>query len=205
MENLIKLLKKDWKEVKKLDQNRKLLIIVLFAVVFVASILIGAFLFAPKQFEQLTSSLPGNQQAQNQIPTSKPSTNLTINPGSGTIAAGEDQQISVDLAGLPVSAIDISLTWDPQLLQVTDLENGDVFQKMIVNKLSEGKIRYSASLSPEEQTSPSTGSVITFTATALEAASGSEVSIQFDPIETITALNGENTLGSTTDATFIVE
>lgn len=202
MKDLMDLLKKDLSHVSKLDNNRKFLLLVLFVMVFGASVFVGNMIFNKGALPAVPGT--GGEEVAEVVPTAKPTSTLMFSPAAGEWQVGEATKVSVMLEGVPVTASDVVVTFDPTLVSVSEPVNGTVFAQVIRNTVDEGKILYSASVSPENPESPSVGEVLSFEVTPLEAAAGEEVSLQFDPIETITAIDGESTLGTTVGGVYSV-
>lgn len=204
MGDIVFTLKKDIRSFKNLDPNRKFLVLVLFAGVFLASLVVGSMLFGTGDGSPLP--IPGRaDQEEAAVPTAVPSTTLSLDPSSATLTAGQAQTVSVMLEGVAVTAADVVVTFDPTMVSVSNLTNGEILPQVIQSDITEDAVVYSASVSAQEPGATDTGPVFTFDVTPLAAASGSEISLQFDPIDTITALEGANTLGTTIGAAYVVE
>lgn len=180
-------IKNNVEEIKQLDNQRKGVLFALIFILFVVSIVVGAYL------TRNPSLVPQIQKPQ---VTLAPSTSLSMNPGTLNLKVGEKQTVSVDLSTIPVSAIDLGINFDPSVVSISNVTNGEVFDKVIVNKVAEGKMMYSASVSPDNPTETKEGTVLTFTVTALKPVE--TTLLDFNLTDTITALNGLNTLGVTT-------
>ncbi len=157
-------------------------------IIFVLSLLGGAY-FSRHAIENDTVYRTAS-------PTEKPMTILTLSPASLSLTKGQKQTVTLSLSNVPVTAIDIVLTYDPAVLTVGSLQNGSVFDRVIRQTVGNGKIVYSGAVSPEKKNMLKTGVVLTFSVTPKVMGTGT---ISFDRTKTITALNGGNTLGSTNE------
>lgn len=194
MDDFSDTLAKDVRDIKKLDDNRKFLLLMLFVVLFVISVLVGGFLAQNRPQTQVPQTAP---QRTTKL---KPTTTLSIVSTSKTLKQGTTEKVTVNLEKTPVTAIDIVLNYDPNLLTVSNIENGTVFARVIRKKIETGKIIYSAAIDTASKTALQTGPVFSFSIRALKSAGSAKIT--FDPSQTITALNGENTLGSSLGASF---
>lgn len=186
-------------ELKLLNPERKKFILIVLLVLFVASLMMASKI----QKKQEESPVQTDQTATVTAPAEAPKTSLSLSPASAELTVGQTQEITVSLTDVPVTAIDVVLTYDPTTFSVSNVTNGDIFGRVIRNTVEDGKVIFSASVLPEKKDALSEGDVLTFTVKALNS-SGSAF-IAFDPTETITALGGENTLGVTTGATFTID
>lgn len=195
---------KDVAHFGSLDMGKKIVVVATLSVLFVASIYIGKTLAVKK-------SSPTNQTATTQPSDSAPTpeaaqqvrrqSRLSIK-ANADLAVGKQETISVELTGTPVSATDIVLYYDPDVVEVSEVSNGSVFDRILVNNVENGRLSFSAAVSPDRINSLKTGTVFTFELTPLAPASSTTIS--FDTQETVTALNGENTLSDVQNMTFIV-
>lgn len=186
----------DLKQIQSLDSQKKTLLAAFLFVLFVVSIMVGANLSKEKKTTTTKTALDISS-------TLKPKTRLALSPISKTLKVGSIQKVSVDLLELPVTATDIVLTYDPAVFAVSNVQNGTIFERVLVNKNENGSIMFSAAVSPSKALSATKGTILSFTVRALKETPSSL--IQFDTQKTITALNGENTLGLSTEATYKVE
>jgi len=194
-------LKKDLTELKKLDENRRFLLIILLLVIFVISFLVGGYLF------KKSNVTPATQQETTQTePTSKKiyNTTLTIVPATDTLTVGQKKTVSVNISELPVTAVDIGLTYDPAVLTVTNPQLGNAFDTVIKDKrqAEAGVLYFHAAVSTENKDNLREGVVMTFDVTAKKEVN--KTLISFDPLETYTGLNGKNTVGTTLGANYKV-
>jgi hypothetical protein len=188
---MIKTLKADWNKLTKLPMERKIILVLLIAVLFTLSIYVGGLLN-----KQTTEEQAVEQQSTTPVET-KNITDLSLSPDSASMIVGEGKQIDVILSQTPVSVTDISLTYDPTVVQVSNIQNGTVFDRVIRKTAAAGKITFSAAVSPEKKANLTTGTVFSFTVKGLSAGT---TTIGFDIAKTITALNGVNSLGNTGEA-----
>jgi len=189
-------LETDLHQVKKLDSNRKMALVLLIGGLFVASILVGRMLSSKTPVSQETP-VETDVTTQAQLP----STSLELTPATLSLKVGETQKVSVSLSSLTVTAIDVALLFDPANISVSVIQNGVVFDTVIQSKTNAGQILYSAAVNPTNKDSLRTGEVVSFMVTAKKASTST---ISFDPLKTKTALNGENTLGKTNETTITV-
>ncbi len=180
-------IRNDLNKFTNLDPQRKVMVVGLVFGLFLVSLIVGSYLSRPKS--------PTSQTPQQQVPQEQNVTTLTVSPNQKTLKVGESQIVEVTLDKLPVPAADIVIQYDPAVLQVANVKNGTVFQRIIKNNVSEGKIVYSGSINTDGETQPETGVLFTFSVKALKESA--QTLLTFDPVATITALNGDNTLGQT--------
>ncbi len=197
MTNLSDTIKQDLNEFNKLDQNRKMAVIAIIFGLFVISIIVGANLTRNGNNQNTANTTTA------ELENAKPSTTVALSPAKETLKAGQTTKVEVTLSKLPVSAADIVLTYDPKLVTVSGVTNGTVFPKVLNLKNDAGKITYNASLSEGNPTDRKEGVLFSFTITP-KASSGT-VMIDFDHTKTITAINGENTLGSTVGGIYTIQ
>lgn len=180
------------KHLKKLDSHTKVSIFFFVLSLFLASVVIGSSLT-----KTTISTLPTPTPA---IQT--PHANLTVAASSNSLKVGENTSVTVMLENTPVSAADIVLTYDPAILTVSNIKLGQVFSKLAKKVVSKGKVLVSASVNPTNIHNLKTGVVFSF---RVNAKSTGTSSISFDRVATITAIDGQNILGDTTNAVFTVE
>lgn len=133
---------------------------------------------------------------------STPQTSLSIQPENISLTVGQESQIKVMLTEVPVTALDIEISYDPQMLEIIELKNGSLFANIIRNQIKDGKIIYSASIDPQMKDNLSEGEVFTLQVKALQS---SNAVLEFDSNNTITALAGRNTLGSANGAKLAID
>ncbi len=191
MTNLSSTIKQDLAEFNKLDQNRKMAVIAIIFGLFIISIIVGANVTKKSGTDSSTTSTPTSGALEN----AKPSTTVALSPAKQTVKVGQATKVDVVLSKLPVTAADVVLKYDPKQVTVSGLTNGNVFPRVIGMKDENGKITYNGSLSEQSPTDRKEGVVFSFTITP--KAGAKSVVIDFDHTKTLTAINGENTLGST--------
>ncbi len=189
----------DIKDFNTLDPQKKLMIAGIVLILFVGSIFVGAYL--SKGGSTGSKDVVNNEQEL--APSKKPSTSLKLMADT-TMKVGASQTVTVELDNVPVTAADVVVSYDPEILTVSDIQNGDVFAKVIQRKtdIAKGLITFSGSVDPSNPNDLKTGKVMTFKVTAKKDASATL--LQFSKDDTITAINGENTLGLTSGATIKV-
>lgn len=189
-------LSKDIKDFSNLDPQKKMIVAGIVLLLFIGSIFVGAYLSRSGSSVPNDTNNVDTTQGPN-VPTKKPSTALAI-LGENTMKVGTTQTITVSLSNIPVTAADIIVSYDPEIFSVSNIENGTVFPKIIQNKLNEedGTVVFSGSVDPSNPENLMQGDVMSFTIKALKEAKASLLQLNRD--ETITAINGENTLGLTT-------
>ncbi|KXK08812.1 MAG: Cohesin domain protein [Microgenomates bacterium OLB22] len=197
---MFRTIQKDLGQFKTLPSQRKATIILLIGLLFIASVVVGSLLTggSKKVDEQPTTGTDATTQ-----PETRPSTALALVPNEATLKIGASQKIEVTLSRIPVAAADIVLSFDPAVFDVSGVTNGTVFSNVIVNKVdtTAGEIKFSASVSPSKKDDLKEGTVFSFTVKAKkEAASSALDFVKREKDGTITALNGENTLGVTNGA-----
>ncbi|MGB4966286.1 MAG: hypothetical protein WBO77_04240 [Microgenomates group bacterium] len=198
MTNLSSTIKQDLAEFNKLDQNRKMAVIAIIFGLFIISIIVGANVTKKSDTDTQTAT-PTTGALEN----AKPSTTIALSPAKQTIKVGEATKIDVMLSKLPVTAADVILTYDAKQVTVSALTNGTVFPRVIGMKNETGKITYNGSLSEESPTDRKEGVIFSFTVTP--KAGAKSVVIDFDHTKTLTAINGENTLGSTVGGIYTIQ
>lgn len=196
-------LRDDVAELKGLSSDKKYILIGLFAFIFIVSILVG----------RTISKKPSGQNPQGGAQTStgsnppqvsqKPKTIVALSPSNATLTVGKDTKINVVLSNVPVTAIDIVLVFDPKIVSVTSVDNGAIFEKVIRKKIEEGKITFSAAVKPENAALIKEGIAMSVNIKPLAKATSSPIT--FDSTGTITALNGENTLGQTIGGNYMIK
>ncbi len=190
-------IKKDLKNIGKLPPEKKLAIVFILIILFIVSYSVSKSLSNRNLVTQGpgTADESGTASAQMQ-----PRTGLTISPVSKNLSIGKQEKLEVVLSKLPVTAVDIVLTFDPTLVDVTNVQNGPLFQRVLQNKVDNGKIIFSAAVTPQNATNTKEGTVFTFMVKAKKEAPAALIG--FDPRATVAALNGENMLGSTVGGTY---
>jgi Cohesin domain len=198
-------IKKDLSSFSKLDGKRKATILLLIGLLFIASVVVGSLLTGGTK---KTDDQAGTGSDVTTQPETRPSTALALVPSEATLKVGSSQKVEVTLSRIPVAAADVVLSYDPAVFDVSGVTNGTVFSNVIVNKVdtTAGEIKFSASVSPSKKDDLKEGTVFSFMLKAKkEAASSALDFVKRDKDGTITALNGENTLGVTNGALLKVE
>src|SRR3989338_8403617 len=186
----------DIKDFNSLDPQKKLMVAGIVLILFVGSIFVGAYLSKGR-------SGSTNKQTTNEVataPSKKPSTTLKI-VAKEAMKVGESQVVTVDLSNVAVTAADIVVSYDPDILTVADVQNGTVFAKVIQKKIdtTNGLVTFSGSVDPSNPNDLKMGKVMSFKVRAKKDARATL--LQFAKDDTVTAINGENTLGLTTGTT----
>lgn len=187
---------KDIKDFNNLDPQKKLMVAGIVLLLFVGSIFVGAYL--SRGGSPIVNN-PTTKQT-GTAPTKKPSTTLKIT-AKKNMRIGESQVVTVDLSSVAVTAADVVVTYDPDVLTVSDVQNGNVFAKVIQKKIdaTNGAMTFSGSVDPANPNDLKMGNVVSFKIKAKKEAKATL--LQFAKNDTVTAINGENTLGLTTGAT----
>jgi hypothetical protein len=183
----------DLNKLSTLSVKRQFLLVGLVSVLFALSILVGAYFLG-------SNTTPQKVEEGISVPTIKQQpkqTTLSISPASLNMTVGKPLEMTVLLETLPVSATDIVLQFDPAMISISNVQNGNIFDRVIRNKVLAGSVIFSAAVAPENKNNLKTGTVLRFTVTPLKAGS---TSIAFDHKKTITAVNGTNTAGTLSNA-----
>lgn len=190
----------DIKDFNTLDPQRKLMVAGIVLILFVGSIFVGAYL---SKGGSLTNKSGNGTNPAQVAPTKKPATSLKI-IANNAMRVGASQVVTIELSSVPVTAADVVVSYDSDILTVADVQNGKVFPKVIQKKIdaTNGTLTFSASVDPANPNDIKTGTVLSFKVTAKKVAPATL--LQFAKDDTITAINGENTLGLTTGATIKV-
>lgn len=178
-----------------LDSQKKAMIAAFLFVLFIMSMMFGAYLSRGKiQQDTVFQSIPS--------PTEKQSTILAFSPATLNLKVGEKQTVAIILSGQTVQAADIVLSFDPTIISISQIQNGSVFERVIRKTSASGQVVYSGSVKPAQGALQTEGTVMTFTATAKKTGTST---ISFDAKKTITALNGVNTVGTITSMTVEIQ
>ncbi len=184
----------DIQDFHTLHPQKKLKVLGIIALIFAVSIGAGLY-FAGKSG---LSKAPKNDT----VATAEGTSQLSIAPESLTVAKGATTKVNVKLDGTGSQATDIVITFDPKLVELSDVVNGDVFPDILRSEIGNGQVIVSAAVDPNTPTDVKTGTVFSFTLKGLTA--GNAV-LGFEKDLTITATNGVNTLGSAEPVTVTVE
>jgi hypothetical protein len=176
---------------KTSQPNKNIALIGIVFFVFAVSLIMG-LLFAQKGGSSIKKS---DQESL------KGSTQLMLKPQVASLNKGESTQVSVELAGSPSQAVDIVITFDPKLLKASDIVNGNVFPDLLRSEIKENQLIVSSAVDPNNPTSLKTGTVFSFTVTAMGSGTAS---LEFSKDLTITAHSGTNTLGGAEPVTISV-
>ena len=199
MKNFVDSLQKDIVDFKSLSPQIKFLLVFQVVILFTLSILVGV-LFSPQFNNQVRKNPNTDLSAAIQ---DKHVTQLSIAPEDVIMKVGEERIMSVHITGAPVTAVDVVLTYDPAVLEINNVSNGDVFGREIVNKVESGRIYFSAAKNVENKGSVSkdkalADGVLGFAVKALKKVETARIEFKLD--ETITAEDGKNLLGVTQPA-----
>lgn len=181
MENV----QKDIKDFSNMHPNRKLAVFGIILFVFILSILIGVY------FSRNQSSTESTDQVERAVTEV---TSLSLVPSSETVAVGETVTVSVMIDGEAVQAADIAVDFDPAVFTASAVTNGDVFDSIVREEITDGTVSITSAVSPTAASELNTGEIFSFT---LEAVAAGSSELSFDPELTITAKNGLNTLQET--------
>lgn len=190
MNSFAAVVRKDVQDFSTLNAPIKFLLAVEFIILLILSILIGV-MFSPKFKQNVVHQ--GTEQNTSQV-------TFSIVPEVTFMKPGDESSLLVVLNnGANVSAADIVLSYDPQYIQITEVVNGDFFDREIINTNIPEGMMFSAALNPGSQSTKKEGTVTVFKIKALQKAQ--ETTISFDPNLTIAASNGKNILGATKNGT----
>lgn len=135
-------------------------------------------------------------------PTSMNGGSFSLVPSSATIRVGQGVPVSVELTGDTVQAADVSLTFDPRFVQVSDIKATANFPVLIKQSAVNGKMMATVSISPEKSQSPAAGSVVTFILKGVAPAPSTR--LDFVTAETVAAKDGNNILTKMTGGMYVV-
>lgn len=184
----------DIQEFHTLHPQKKLKILSIIAVIFALSVGAGLY-FAGKSGQQ---EAPSNTT----VETAEGTSQLTIVPESQTLPVNGTMNVQVRVNGTGSQATDIVITYDPKLVAISDIVNGDVFPDILRSDITGNQVVVSAAVDPNNPSDVKTGTVFSFTLKGLSAGSAA---LSFDKDLTITATNGVNTLGSAETVTITVQ
>lgn len=187
--------RKDVKDFFTLTPQVKFLLVIQLIVLFILSILIG-IVFSPKFKESvLHQSVPGVTPDD----AAEKAVRLALLPQTKFMKPGEEATFYVTISGDPAYAVDTVLKYDPLSLSVSSVENGDVFDRVVLNEVKSGTITFSAVYDPGKAAFKKEGIVLKFKAKALKKTE--ETIIHFDMKQTIAAQDGKNILKTAEPAT----
>jgi len=185
--------RKDLREFITLSPQVKFLLTIQLIILFILSILIG-IIFSPKfKKNVLHEAVPPAKTVQSK------SVKLALLPQTKFIKPGEELTFVVTISGDPAYAVDSVLKFDPTYLSITSVQNGDVFDRIILNKVGPDSITFSAAYDPGKNTFKKEGTLFTFKAKALKKTQ--ETILHFDLEHTIAAQDGKNILKTAEPAT----
>ncbi|OGK38806.1 hypothetical protein A3F34_01455 [Candidatus Roizmanbacteria bacterium RIFCSPHIGHO2_12_FULL_44_10] len=189
MKNPAQALSYDLRDFTTLTPQIKFLLGIQLAILFILSILVGV-MFSPKFKTQVQKQ----DSLEASLPLRTKTTDLSLSPEEMVMKLGETKTVALAMSGKPASAVDIILEYDPSLLQITNVQKGAAFDQEILNRLSSGKLQFSAARSTAND-SAQNGVVFTFSLKTLRKADGTVIDFLKD--ETIAAESGINILGET--------
>jgi len=184
----------DLQEFHALHPHKKLKILGVIAVLFALSIGAGLY-FAGKSS---TSKAPNPVMTDDKKGTSQ----MSIVAEAPTLAVGATTKVNVKIDGTGSQATDVVISYDPKLVAISDITNGDVFPDILRSEVAKNQVIVSAAVDPNAPSNVKTGTVFSFTLKSI--ASGQAV-LDFDKNLTITATNGVNTLGSMTPVSISIK
>ena len=173
---------------------RNLLTVLLFAVILLE--LAWAWNF----FAQPAPSAPTPEAV------TLPEAALALSPTEGTFAADENFEVQVVLEAednTSTDGADITLSFDPALLEVLDISSSDFYPQRLVNEVDseKGIIRLALANTPNQDEVQGGGTVATITFKALQAG---EAEIVFGETTSVAA-DGLNILSQTTGGVYLIE
>lgn len=190
---------KEWSSFKDLDSNRKLLVMVMFI------LLLGFGFFLGSQTGNPNNPIGTNISFTNQqpAPTSKPMTNIMVIPSATTGTVGQAIPVSVKISGSMVQAADVSLSYDPTMVTVSNVTEGTALPQILRNQPTRGKIAVSAAVDLKKPFPATTdGDIFIFTVTPIKSGTAQ---LTIDTKETILANSGVNILGTIQNASITVK
>lgn len=195
MDTLAVTVRKDFKDFFTLSPQVKFLLAVQLIILFILSILIG-IIFSPKFKQNVLHQTIPNTTTKN---VKDSGVRLILLPQDKFVKLGDELTFYVTMSGDPAYAIDTVIEYDPSVLLVSSVENGDVFDRVILNKHESGSITFSAAYDPGKNTFKKEGILLTFKAKALKKSQ--ETILHFDVDRTIAAQDGKNILQTAEPAT----
>lgn len=184
----------DVQQFHTLHPQKKLKALAIIAVIFVVSIAAGLY------FANKSNMSKAPQQAAPE--TAEGMSQLTILPEAQTVTKGQTTQVQVLINKTGAQAADVVIDYDPKVVEITNIVNGDVFPDMLRSQIENGQVAVSAAVDPNNPTDVKTGTLFSFTLKGLAAGAAN---LTFNKDLTITATNGVNTLGGTESITITVE
>ncbi len=190
---MLQSIKQDFFNFKTLSPQVKFLLLFQLVVLFIVSLLVG-FIFSPERSSIISRPINKSQARANNLN----GTTLKISPEETVFKVGQEQTFTVELAGEPVPAADIVLTFDPKYLQISAVAPDEQFDNIIVNSIEGYKLFYSANYSPDKWPQAKPGRIFTFKVRAIDKTEETKISIVKD--STSTSRDNKNTLTETVDA-----
>lgn len=184
----------DIQEFHTLHPQKKLKVLSIIAVIFALSVGLGIY-FAGKSGLQ---KAPSDTTTKSTEGTSQ----LSIIPETQTLSKNASMKVQVRVEGTGSQATDVVITYDPKLVAISDVVNGDVFPDILRSEIGANQVVVSAAVDPNNPSDVKTGTLFTF---MLKGVSAGSATLQFDKDLTITATNGVNTLGSANPVTITVK
>lgn len=187
-------------QLKMLDSSRKMLLAVIFVLLFVLGLLVGGSLLGGAK-PTPTPTVTSKQSAASKMP--KTLAALTLEPSNTSLTVGQPTQIKVVLSKVGADALDVVINYDPAIFAISALTKGTSYPNYPLLRTDKGKVMISASVTPDKKISPAPPvTVATFTVTPLKKTSAS---LDFDSKNTIVALGGENVTGLLTGGKYKLE
>ncbi|KXK11199.1 MAG: hypothetical protein UZ22_OP11002000403 [Microgenomates bacterium OLB23] len=183
----------DIQEFHTLHPQKKLKVLAIIAAIFIASVA-GGLYFSTK------SNTPSTTTKDSEAP--KGTSQLIMQPETLSITKGQTIKVSVMVKDTGSQATDIAIGYDPKLVEVSNIVNGDVFPDMLRSEIVNNQIIVSAAVDPNNPNDIKTGTVFSF---MLKGLTTGEATLTFDKDITIAATNGVNTLGSAEPVTITVK
>ena len=199
MSNITDTIKQDLGQFGKLDQNRKMAVFAIVFVLFVVSVVVGAQIAKNGGLTSNSTVAPTSAALEN----AKPTTMVALSPSNGTLKVGKVTKVEVVLSKLAVSAADIDLLFDPKLVTISNVVNGVILPRYtLAPTVVNGRLSYHASLTEQNPTDRQEGVLFTFDLTPVSAG---KATVDFDLTKTITAVNGDNLIGTTVGGIYTIE
>jgi hypothetical protein len=184
----------DIQEFHTLHPQKKLKALSIIAVIFALSIGAGLYFAGQSGLRKAPSDVTKD--------TNKGMSQLSIVPESPSIAKGGTTKVSVNMNDTGAQAVDVVITFDPKLVAISEITNGDVFPDILRSEVVNNQVIVSAAVDPNNPAEVKTGTLFSFT---LKGVSVGSAALNFDKDLTITATNGVNTLGMTEPVTITVK
>lgn len=183
-------------------RKKKLVLVALFCVVILAA---GWLTQRWIQSRAGTSKCPGGTKCGGlnvAEVNSKGTTWLTIKPNTTSLTKGQAIRVDVVIEGEGVQAAAVSLTYDPKVLAISDIKNGNVFAQIVSQKIEAGSVMVITDVGGQSRAASKTGTVFSFIVTGVAPGLAE---LTFDPKTTKTALRGGNTLKNLQSASIVVQ